>query len=338
MALDLVQEWLESQMNNYRPSGDGRYCRIECPWCGHQDLSIKIDPDEGEPIWYSCWSASCQKKGQLTTDVMKEFGCIDQPTLEELAKYNKTINPYLEKSFQVRESRNYAIINLPKGDSIEKLNYINKRLGVSLTMDQLRDFKIQLSLLDMLRLNDIKQMAASQSKLRYMDVNCIGFVSIYDDYLICRDIHAKKGEMRYYNYRIAGKADPDDLKIYCIPTEIDLMDPKAANINVAEGVFSLLGAYMHTDIGRDRRNNIFVANCGAMATSTVMRICKQYGLLKVRLNFFSDSEVPLEAYKKLYKELKSRLDIRHMTVYYNTTADDFGHPAADIDIDKITII
>lgn len=330
MELELVRNWLENEMENVRPSGDGLWLRVNCPWCGHQDLSIRVEPDEGAPLSYSCFSATCAKRGRLTTDILREWGCIDQDTLTELARYNATVNPYLEKSFVVREKRDYRLVNLPRGNAMTKLRYIQDRLGVPLTLEQLKDFKIQLSILDLLRLNDIREIAASNSILKSIDLNCIGFVSIFDDYLICRNIAAKKGEMRYYNYRISGrKGEKNDLKIYCLPTEIDLMDPRAANINVAEGVFSLLGAYFHTDIGRDRRNNIFVANCGTMASGTVLRICKQYGLTKVRLNFFSDSEIPVSTYEKLAKELRSHLDIRSLVVWY-CQADDFGHTKKDI--------
>ena len=338
MELELVREWLESEMPNYRPSGDGRYCRVECPWCGHQDLSIKIRPDDGEPVWYSCWSASCLKNGKLTSDVMKEWGCIDPSTLDELRQYNATVSPYIEKKFIEREARDYRIINLPRGDSEGKLAYINGRLGVTLTFEQLKDFKIQLSVLDMLRLNDIRQIATSKNRLRYIDQNCIGFVSIYDDYLICRDMEAKGKDLRYYNYRLAGKADPNDLKVYCLPTNLDLLDPRSANINVAEGIFSILGAYMHTGIGRDRTNSLFLANCGARYTNTILRTCRQYGLTKVRLNIFSDSEVKIGVYRDLIRDLKGHLDIRHMTVYYSS-ADDFGHSKKDIGhVEGITLI
>lgn len=327
--LERVREWLEDEMENVRPSGDGVWLRVNCPWCGHQDLSIRVEPDQDGPLTYACFSASCQKHGILTTDILKEFGCIDPDTLNELRQYNNSINLHAEKSFVVKETRDYRIVNLPRGDSQTKLNYINRRLGVALDYPDLARFKIQLSILDMLRVNDIRSIAASQSKLRAIDVNCIGFVSVYDDYLICRDIAARKGEQRYYNYRLSGKPDPNDLKIYVLPTEIDLMDPKAANINIAEGVFSLLGGYLHTDIGRDRRNNIFAANCGYMGSSTILRICKQYGLTRVRINFFGDTEVPVSTYQKIAKELKGRLDIRHMTLY-RCEADDFGHSKKDI--------
>ncbi|MBQ9633102.1 MAG: hypothetical protein IJV04_09380, partial [Lachnospiraceae bacterium] len=111
-----------------------------------------------------------------------------------------------------------------------------------------------------------------------------------------------------------------------------------ANINVAEGVFSLLGAYFHTDIGKDRPNSIFTANCGTMAASTVMQICKRYGLTKVRLNFFSDSEIPVTAYDDLVGKLKNRLDLRSVNVWY-CEADDFGHNKKDIGkIRQITLL
>ena len=139
-------------------------------------------------------------------------------------------------------------------------------------------------------------------------------------------------------YRSSGIPDPSDTKVYCIPTEIDLIDPEPAIINVAEGTFSILGAYLHTEIGRDRRNCLFLANCGGGYQSTIKHICKQYGFLSVEINIFSDSEVGLKTYEKLYRTLKNDIDIHHLHVYYNDKAEDFGVPIDQIHVKKCTIV
>ncbi|MCM1295048.1 MAG: hypothetical protein NC311_05855 [Muribaculaceae bacterium] len=344
MKLPLLCAALE-EMENYHEAGDGVNCSIRCPFCGDSQsdpyphsLSIKIDVEPGEALWYQCFRASCGAKGALKTATLQELGIGDINVITELARHNATVSRDFDKPFVVRESRDYAVVNLPVGNNLEKLKYINRRLGAKLKVDDLKAYKIQLSLLDMLRLNDIRKLSVSKPAAKNLDVYCIGFISMFSDYMICRDItpDMRTGK-RYYMYRVSGKPDPNDLKIYSIPREIDLMSPKSAVINVAEGPFSILGAYLNTDLGEEKPNSVWVANCGSQYTNTIMRVCKQYGLLKVRINIWSDSEIGLDKYKKLYKDLRSRLDIRRMTVYYNDASDDFGHPKSEIKIREATI-
>lgn len=333
------------QMENYHESGDGINCTIKCPFCGDSksdpyphSLSIKIDVAPGEAVWYQCFRASCGAKGALKTSTLQELGITDINVINELARHNQTVSKNFDKPFVARQSRDFALVNLPVGNNLEKLKYINRRLGTSLRTEDLKDFKIQLSLLDMLRLNDITKLSVSKGAAKNLDLYCIGFVSMFADYMICRDVTPEmKIGMRYYTYRLSGKPDPNDLKVYTIPREIDIMDPKSTILNIAEGPFSILGAYLNTDLGDEHPNSIWAANCGAQYKNTILRICKQYGLLKVRINIWSDSEVKVSFYEKLYKELKSRLDIRRMIVYYNDASDDFGHPKSEIKVREVTI-
>ncbi|MCM1230074.1 MAG: hypothetical protein NC489_08075 [Ruminococcus flavefaciens] len=271
--------------------------------------------------------------------MLEEIGITDQAVYNEVAAHNRTISPTFDRALKMGTKKDIRIVNLPVGNADIKLQYINNRLGTRLSIEELGEYKIQLSLLDMLRLNDINKLAVGKNHARALDVYCIGFVSMFSDYLICRDISPTgvTGK-RYYNYQIAGKTSGKDaIKIYSIPRIIDIMDPKSAIINVAEGPFSILGAYFNTTLGDEHPNSIWLANCGAQYENTILRVCKQFGLLKVRINIWSDSEIQLGAYRKLYNQLRKRLDIRRMTVYYNDKAEDFGHTKQDIRIREATI-
>lgn len=342
MKLPLLSRALQA-MDGYKESGDGSNCTIRCPFCGGSandisSLSIKIDVKPGEPLWYQCFRASCGKKGAITSTTLQEMGITNMDILMEIARHNKAIGDNFDKPFYVRDAKNIVTVNLPIEDNREKLQYINKRLGTNLGIQDLSTYKIQLSLIEMLRLNNIRRLSVKQNAALAIDENCIGFISMYNDYMICRDISPdQKTGMRYYTYRISGKPDPEDLKIYSIPREIDIMSPKSAVINVAEGAFSILGAYLNTDLGCEKPNSVWVANCGSQYENTILRVCKQYGLLKVRINIWSDSEIKIGNYRKLYSKLKDRLDIRRFTVYYNDAADDFGHKRSDIKIREVTL-
>lgn len=343
MRLPLLYEAFEQNFENVRLMPDEINLCCKCPYCGGSEedrasFSIKINPEEGEPILFICYRASCGRKGALKSDMLEEIGIMDPNVYAEVAAHNRTVSPNFDQPFHSRIARDYTLVNLPRGNNIRKLTYINQRLGVKLSIGDLKDLKIQLSLLDLLRINDIKKLAASEGRVKELDMHCVGFISIFRDYMICRDITPDlvTGK-RYYNYQIAGKKEEGDLKIYSIPRDIDLMDPHSAIINVAEGPFSILGAYLNTDLGRERPNNVWLANCGSEYTNTILRVCKQFGLLKVRINIWSDSEIKLSKYQKLYRDLKNRMDIRRMIVYYNRAAEDFGHAARDIELQTATV-
>lgn len=344
MRIDSVYSFLKSIPHNQ--SGDGSQLMVRCPFCGDsrknadsKHLSIKIDVEENEPMLYKCFQPDyrCGAKGYVTTEVLQRLGCTDVQTLLDLAKHNSKVTKHGDR-FRYKKHKPYVLSNVNTKLNQEKAEYINWRLGTDMTPDEMKAFKIQLSLYDFLRINNIHKLAFSENKCDMIDACTIGFVSAYSDYLICRDITKDQVmKLRYTMYRASGQPDINDTKIYIIPTDIDLLDPRSANINIAEGTFSILGAYLHCEEGKDRRNNIFAANCGTGYKKTIDHITKQYGFLKVRIHIWSDSEVPVKTYEKLYEMIKDRLDIRSFQIHYNKKGDDFGHAAKDIKVNTVTL-
>lgn len=347
MSLDKIKEFLRT-LPKYSESSDGTQATCECWYCGgYKDgggsMSIKVQPEEGEPFQYCCFRASCGSKGILKTKDLELAGCRDSETLMELEAYNKSINPRSEKKFIARTKRAYEMVNLDTNINRKKLAYINKRLGINFQPYQLRELKIQLSLYDFLSINNIQRLAFNENYCDTLNSYTIGFVSLYSDYLILRDVSKdQKTGKRYTQYRASGKPDPNDTKIYGVPTQIDILNPKPAIINVAEGAFSILGAYLHCGGYKHRedtdRNRLWLANCGSEYKNTIQHIVKQWGLLDVELHIWSDSEIKISKYEKLVRELEGRMNLVHVYVHYNTKAEDFGHAAEDIKVDTVTLI
>lgn len=345
MRLPLVYEFLRS-LPVARESGDGNQIQVKCPFCGdskksddHGHLSIKIEVEPNEPLLYQCFRAECQQKGILKTSTLQMLGCTDMATLLELSAHNNGINGYIDKDFVTKQAKDYTLVNLNEPYNLEKLEYINNRLGTNLETGDLRNYKIQLGLYEFLRINSIRQRSFNKKMCDMLDENCIGFMSMYNDYLICRDCTPNMVTgRRYHMYRTSGKPNPTDTKLYCIPTEIDLLDPNPACINVAEGTFSILGAHLHTKIGRDYRNSIWAANCGGGYLNTILHLTKQYGLLDAVIHIWSDSEVRLKKYEDLYRDIKDRMNVVDFLVHYNRSAEDFGHAKRDIKVETISII
>lgn len=344
MSLDNVRDFLRTQ-RNYSESSDGIQAMCDCFECGGYTtrtggcMSVKIMPDEGEPMYYKCFRAACGASGILTPKVLEKMGCADVDTLMELAAYNKTLSIKSDKRFNAKRHRQFELVNLNTRDNRDKLAYINQRLGVNFTTSDLRKYKIQLGLYDFLNINGIRRLAYSKKYCDILDEHTVCFVSMYSDYLICRDISKDlRTGKRYTQYRANGTPEKTDMKLYCIPGEIDILDPNPADINIAEGSFSILGAYLHTDLGRDHKNSLWLANCGSEYKNTLMHIVKQYGLLDICLHIWSDSEIKVSKYERLIKEIKDRVHFSKVYIHYNTKAEDFGQPAKKIKVETIELI
>lgn len=339
MRLPAVTDFLKS-LPYANESSDRSQIVVRCPFCGDSTksrssthFSIKTEVEEKEPLIYQCFQPGfkCGAKGILTSDILQRLGCTNMSALLEISKHNSGINKKIDK-YSGKNKKDMVIFNLNTERNRKKLAYINQRMGLSLEVGDLKRLKIQLSLYDYLSINSVRKLAFKKPYCDRIDESTISFVSMYDDYLICRDI-SKDNSLgkRYVNYRIRGEVDPNDTKIYTIPTDIDIISPEPTVINVAEGAFSILGVYFWTDIDRGAyRNEIFCANCGTGYFNTISHLSKQYGLTDVVINIFSDSEVKMRDYYKLYTRLKSEIRIREFKVIYNTLKEDFGHKGENI--------
>lgn len=345
MILPRVYDFLSS-LPAFKSSGDGTNVIVRCPYCGdsvkssdHGHFSIKVDVAQNEPMWYQCFRAECGAKGILKTSTLQMLGCTDMETIMELSRHNNGIGSGIDKDFIVKRSRGYELVNLDIPMNQNKLKYVNSRLGTEFEVGELRNYKIQLGLYEFLRVNNINKLAYARTACDTIEANCIGFMSMYGDYLIFRDCSDNLVTGRRYNiYRASGKPNPTDMKLYCIPTEIDILSPEPADINIAEGTFSILGAYLHTKIGRDHRNSIWCANCGTGYLNTILHLAKQYGLLDMCIHIWSDSEIGVGKYEKVIKDLKGRISIESFDVHYNSKAEDFGHAKKDIKVENINLI
>lgn len=340
MKLERVCDFLKTQPR-YRDSGSE--VLIACFVCGDSNnknkpgnMSIKVELEPGEPMVYHCFRADCNCSGFLKTEDLQTMGCNDVDTLLELSAWNREVNPRIEKKFSIKKNYGYQFANLAIHDNKEKLKYINTRLGTNFEFQDLKDFKIQLGLYEFLKINYINKLAFSPEKCDLLDQYSIGFLSMYSDYLICRDItkNVVTGN-RYTTYRIRGTPKDDDMKIYCIPGEIDILNPKPIDIHIAEGTFSIIGAYLYKK--RHRGNEIWLANCGSGYVNTLLHVSRQYGLLDVNLHIWSDSEILMPKYEKLKRVASHHMKISSATVHYNDIAEDFGHSINEIREVKVQI-
>lgn len=336
--IDKVIDFLLSQeRSKFNMQRTNIVCR--CVFCGDPksrtsaNLSIKVGVEENEPIVYQCFRAECQEKGLLTVEVLqRHFRCNDMAVILELSKHNDKLSIKKGK-YRQKRIRQIELVNLKNKQNQNKLKYINDRLGVELTTKDLKKLKIQLSLLDMLDINDITKYTFKKSYIDYINGNSIGFVSVFYEYVICRMLN-KDSAIRYLNYPIYknDNLDNDASKMYLIPTDIDLLSPNPTVLHLAEGPFSILGAYFNVEPYLYSDNNIYAANCGGGYFKSISTIVKRYGLTNLSVIIYSDSEIQMVKYEELYQRVKKECHIESFIVAYNKIKEDFGYSKSLIEV------
>lgn len=310
----------------------------KCPVCGDptsstsRNFSIKVNVEPGEPMLCQCFRADCGYHGYLTVEFIQYYmHCNDLRVILDLSNHNSKLIKKKEK-FLKKTKKDVSIVNLNTEINRARLEYLNNRLGLSLVTKDLKKLKIQLDLMDMYKLNDIKEFTMKKGYTQYISDNSIGFLSIFNEYVICRFIN-KNSSIRYINCSLypPDMENPNPSKIYVIPSDINQLSPNPIKLRVAEGAITILGVYFNV-VCESEIDTIHAANCGSGYYKTISILCKHYGITSIDLEIYSDSEIKMSKYEELYKKIKNEVHVNSMTVFYNTLKEDFGHKKKDIKI------
>ena len=331
-SLDQLRDALLNMPRAKKSSG-GKEIAFRCPFCGdsRSDLyatsfSVNVDPTSEKFGHYQCFRAACLAHGVIDSDFMYMIHLDKYEVEKDINKFISSRNNNPNNIFHSKSKKElYNVINTYSEIAEAKKNYINQRLGLKLSYEDLYKFKINLSLIDLLNINEI---SIPKDKIDYftnLSNYGISFISAYNDYVIIRDISKNKRlKKRYTNIPIFGK-DETISKAYCIPGSFDIMSPEPVVINISEGAFDILGVYHHMKVDKKYQNQIYLAACGAGIENTLKTFIREYGIINCKINIFADSDVDIKKFESLRK-LKPyfvKFDIR---VFYNTLEKDFGVP------------
>lgn len=316
-----------------KKSISGSEISFRCPFCGDSksdpyatSFSVNVDPASEKFGQYQCFRANCQSHGIINSEFMYMIGLDNNEAEKDINRFISGKGIKIDDVYKTRRHNElYNVINTQDAVSEAKRKYINKRLGLNLSYEDLYRFKINLNLMDLLTINEIQIPNKSYNYYRSLSDYGISFISAYNDYAIIRDI-SKSGKLkkRYTNISIFG-SDKTITKAYCIPTKLDLMSPDPTVINIAEGAFDILGVYNHIKIDKKYNNKLYLAACGSGIVNTLFAYIQQYGLINCKINIFADSDVSVEKFKRL-KKLEPYLIKYDVNVFYNTMSKDFGVP------------
>lgn len=299
--------------------------KARCPLCGDSQKDetkkrfyIKFNFDNDDPIKYNCFN--CNSHGYLKPFVLRAFNTLSYDINSALLKSNKELNKNSKKRISRYTKKLNIDIPLYNYDkTIEsKKKYIEDRLGIEISYKELRDLKCVLNLSSILKLNNITKITCKQTKALLLEKSYVGFVNAMNNTIIYRNINQDKYPP-HIKYKIIPNTEGE--KFYTIPNTIDILSEETIYINIAEGVYDILGVYFHIN-NKDKYNQIYVA----ATDSSFDNICEYYitkGIVgNVVVNIYSDREKKPEIYNRLIKRVKPW--VREVNLLYNSKAKDTG--------------
>ena len=300
---------------------------MRCPICGDSKKDpnktrfyIKIDIDSDEPILYHCFNGECGASGLLNPSILRSMNIHNLQLNSGLHHYNNKAVRKLNKSLGIKNKVfDFHIPTPPNNKYTEhKLNYVKERLGINFTIEELVDLRTVFFLNQFLKENEIEVITVDKERANFLNNVYIGFLSTYNEFINFRDTTGKY--KRWIKYTIYKNLD-NTKKFYTIPNNINLLTTKTITINIAEGVFDILGVYYHI-FDKEKENMIYVASCDSDFTSVVKHFIQMGVFGNVRVNIFSDSDHNIDFYKTFVNNIKDF--VNEIFIYYNELEKDYG--------------
>lgn len=300
---------------------------LRCQFCGDSRKDprktrfyVQTNINNEKPILYNCFN--CGENGILTPSVLRTFDINDLQLNSALITYNKNIQKRFNKIFNIKDNKlNYRVpIGRPATSDEIKKKYIEDRLGISFTFEELQKLKVVFSLEQFLTYNNIETITVDKKRANLLNDDYVGFLSVRNEFIVFRDI-TNYNRLRYDKYPVIPSLD-NTRKFYTIPNQIDILTNEPIYINLAEGTFDILGIYYHIK-NQKLKNQVYAAVCGAAYTS-VIKYFISLGLVgdNIIVNIFSDSDKDEFWYSKTIKELSPF--VKYINIFYNTKSKDYG--------------
>ena len=309
---------------------------IRCPYCGDSrhnpsatHMGLKFIPSPKVPIpSYHCFR--CNESGSINSKFLKDVG-VDNKIIKKYMRYRKT-HVYISAPTvkEVKFDRGTYDYQFVQDTSSKQYKYLKDRFKMDFTEDDIKRFKIIL--------DPIKFLSTfSKEKLEEFNIKIdlkgyIGFLSQDGNQAIFRAID-KKTEPRFYNLTIE---ETDYRKLYVISNDVDIKQKKFRFV-LTEGIFDLIGVYMHFYKDSDQLSNtIFLAALGKSFQEPINRLI-QSGFLDFEIYLFADTSEDIDL--GFYSDLLSNPYIDEIYVANNTKEGekDFGVSLDRIEFDDFIL-
>ena len=296
---------------------------IRCPYCGDSKrnpsaahMGVKFIPDNKVPIpSYHCFR--CDESGSINAKFLKDVG-VENDVIKKYMKYRKTSvyrsQPVIKEVKFDRGTYDYKFIY---DVNSKQYKYLKNRFKMDFSEEDIKRFKIILNPTAFLS-------TFSPEKIKQFDIRVdlkdyVGFLTQDGNQAVFRATEKDK-EPRFYNLTIE---ETDYRKLYVINNNVDIKEKKFKFI-LTEGIFDLIGVYMHFYRDSDQlQNTIFVAALGKSFQEPINRLI-QTGFLDFEVYLFADTSEDINL--DFYSDLLSNPYIDEVYVANNTKEGekDFG--------------
>ena len=268
----------------------------KCFYCedsgDHHHMYISIPNAQGVPSKYNCFK--CGSHGWVTYKKLMEWGIFDQEWNLILANYYRNLNNNLISVYSDLDIANINNTFISEGKISElKLKYINKRLGLKLSYQDIIDNKIVLNICDLFKTNYITKYTRDLRVIQALNNYFLGFLSFDNCYINMKrlidegNLH-KSVDERYINYNIFGKED-NSKKFYLSPIDIDLYNPNPVKVHIAEGPFDALS--IKYNLRKEYDHNIYTSVNGNAYKGLIRQMINYVKLMNMEIHLYPDADI-----------------------------------------------
>lgn len=322
-------EFLSNNIPGKPVGGDNEYL-TRCPFCGDSKhlksahFYINLPNDEETPVMYHC--KKCNTSGILSRQVLRNLGVeiVDSDILSDLIKRHKKLNGnFIRGSTKNKSIYKFDIINtfISINQNTEyKLNYINNRLGLNLSYQDILDCKIVLNLLDIYTNNKHLNLKYTRDKRIVEELNnsFIGFLGYNNAVLNMRNLKSEKDfnkylNKRYVNYNLLPVDVLDGtISYYIIPTTIDTLNIEPVRINIAEGPFDILSIFYNLNNG-NKNNSIYASIKGKSYVNLIKFLLADLKIINAEIHIYFDNDIS----KKEISGILEQLQYLDLNIYFH---------------------
>jgi hypothetical protein len=286
---------------------------ISCPWCEYQKdkqhyhLHIALEA----PMFHCFWS-TCEESGNLKKLIRKIEGhdissnFVDK---EKLKEYRKK-QVFIDKD----EKRQY--IKVPQLNTRafpSKDLYLRKRFKFS-------DFPLKnvkgliFDVLEFINLNNIPIDEKLFKIKSYLQTNFVGFLTERQSMVLFRNID-ESSSFKFYKL---GVQNTNFIDYYRLTAN----NQNSKKIILSEGIFDIFTEYLFDILNLKRETKLYASVLSSKYSSLIKSIVYHEQIFRPDVVILSDSNIPLEEYKKL-RYFNDHI-INTLEVYYNKTGKDFN--------------
>ena len=287
-AFEALMEYLLQNTTDSKKASGGTEVVKRCHYCGdsrdHNSRHLYIGIDNNGLIVHHCFK--CNSGGLITSKFFRDLGIYDVDLINMVLRANSITSKSIPTAGVIKAHkpifRAPNIICSDDDRSMKKLSYLNRRLGLYFSPDNLSQYKIILNIKDYISANEIGYFSRYPTIIDELDLGFLGFLSCDNSHIIMRrlvpenKVHPSLSE-RYTIYNIYPNYT-DTLSYYIIPGQINSLRP--CTIYLAEGPFDILSVYHNCNV--DHTNAIFAAACGKTKYINLMN----YILTQIKVPYF----------------------------------------------------